>query len=482
MKKIIAIDQGTTSTRAIIFDQTLNILKIESEKLRSSFPNSGWVEQSPEEITNGVVNTVKALFDEDVVALGITNQRETVVIWDRDSGLPIYNAIVWQDRRTESMCNNLKVLGYENLIRQRTGLLLDPYFSATKISWILENVKNARAKAINGKLAFGTIDTFILWQLSDGKVHATDITNASRTMLFNINTKEWDEDLLEIFDIPKSMLPNVKENISNFAETSLFGKKIPIKVMIGDQQAAAIGQNCVRPGTIKATFGTGCFSLLNTGEQALMSKSNLITTIAYQVNGSTSYAIEGSIFNVGTIIDWLKNNMSFIKNYKDLDDLEEENNDLTFIPAFTGLGAPYWNSSCRGAIFGIERNTTTDQLVLAALKSISFQVRDLLSAIKLDYSNQNITDLKVDGGVSQNDWVMQKVSDQLGMKIIRPKNREASAFGVAFLIGLSLGFFKNLDVISNYSEVDRIFNPKNDKVLIEHDYERWKEAVRKLLN
>ena len=482
MKKIIAIDQGTTSTRAILFDETLQILRIASEKLGSQFPNSGWVEQSPSDITTSVVKTVKTVIDNDVVALGITNQRETVVIWDRKSGIPIYNAIVWQDRRTEDICKELKLRGYQDLVEERTGLLLDPYFSATKIGWLLNNVENARQKAEKGELAFGTIDSFVLWHLTEGKVHATDITNASRTLLFNIHDKEWDDDLLDLFDIPRSILPVVNENIADFSETTLFGKKIPIKAMIGDQQAAALGQGCFRPGMVKATFGTGCFVMMNTGQEAHRSKSNLITTIAYNINGLTIYATEGSLFNVGTILDWMKNDISLINSYNDLDEVKEKTNDVVFVPAFTGLGAPYWNSSCRGAIFGLERNTSSDDLILAALKSIAFQVRDLLSAMKLDYPNKTIELLKVDGGVSRNNWLLQKISDQLRLKVERPINVESSAFGVACLLSLSLGNFKDLTAIDEYLKIDKIFEPKNENVLIDKEYAKWTEAIKKLLS
>jgi len=482
MKKIITIDQGTTSTRAILFDETLQILRINSEKIESQFPKSGWVEQNPSDIIASVIKTVKSVIDNDVVALGITNQRETVVMWDRESGIPIYNAIVWQDRRTDKVCKDLKLGGYQGLVEERTGLFLDPYFSATKIGWLLDNVENARQKAEQGKLAFGTIDSFVLWHLTEGKVHATDITNASRTMLFNIYDKKWDDDLLDLFDIPQSILPVVNENIADFSETFLFGKKIPIKAMIGDQQAAAVGQGCFKPGMVKATFGTGCFVMMNTGQEAHRSESNLITTIAYTIDGFTTYAKEGSLFNVGTTIDWMKNNLNLIESYNDLNKIKEGTNNVIFVPAFTGLGAPYWNSSCRGAIFGLERDTDSDDLIQAALKSIAFQVRDLLSAMQSDHPNKTIKLLKVDGGVSQNDWLLQKISDQLRLKVERPINVEASAFGVACLLSLSLGVFKDFAAVNDCLKIDKIFEPENDTALIDKEYERWTEAIKKLLS
>jgi len=482
MKKIIAIDQGTTSTRAILFDEALQILRIDSEKLGSQFPNSGWVEQNPLEIVTSVIKTVRTVIDDDVVALGITNQRETVVIWDRKSGIPIYNAIVWQDRRTNNICKELKLRGYQSLVKEKTGLLLDPYFSATKIGWLLDNVENARQKAEKGELAFGTIDSYVLWHLTEGKLHATDITNASRTLLFNIYDKEWDDDLLDLFGIPRSILPVVKENIADFSETTLFGRKIPIKAMIGDQQAAALGQGCFKPGMVKATFGTGCFVIMNTGQKAHQSNSNLITTIAYKIDGLTTYAMEGSLFNVGTILDWIKNDLNLIKSYNDLNEIKEKTNNVIFVPAFTGLGAPYWNSSCRGAIFGLERSTNSDDLILAALKSIAFQVRDLLSAMQSDYPNKTIGLLKVDGGVSQNDWLMQKISDQLRLKVERPIILEASAFGVACLLNLSLGHIRDLAAIDDYLKIDKIFNSENDTALIDEEYARWTKYIKKLLS
>jgi len=482
MKKIITIDQGTTSTRAILFDETLQILRINSEKIESQFPKSGWVEQNPSDIIASVIKTVKSVIDNDVVALGITNQRETVVMWDRESGIPIYNAIVWQDRRTDKVCKDLKLGGYQGLVEERTGLFLDPYFSATKIGWLLDNVENARQKAEQGKLAFGTIDSFILWHLTEGRVHATDITNASRTMLFNIYDKKWDDDLLDLFGIPQSILPIVNENIADFSETFLFGKKIPIKAMIGDQQAAAVGQGCFKPGMVKATFGTGCFVMMNTGQEAHRSESNLITTIAYTIDGFTTYAKEGSVFNVGTTIDWMKNKLNLIESYNDLNKIKEGTNNVIFVPAFTGLGAPYWNSSCRGAIFGLERDTDSDDLIQAALKSIAFQVRDLLSAMQSDHPNKTIKLLKVDGGVSQNDWLLQKISDQLRLKVERPVNVEASAFGVACLLSLSLGVFKDFAAVNDCLKIDKIFEPENDTALIDKEYERWTEAIKKLLS
>ena len=485
MTNFLAIDQGTTSTRAVLFDKSLNVVKICNEKLNSSFPNPGWLEQEPLKILQSVKNTINKIASTDVVGIGITNQRETVVIWDRSTGSPIYNAIVWQDRRTAVHCDEMKKMGYERFIKEKTGLLLDPYFSATKICWILDNVPNAREDSENGKLAFGTIDSFLLWHLTNGRVHATDATNASRTMLYNILEGCWDTELLKLFNIPESILPLVKDNLSDFSETSIIGKNVPIRVMIGDQQAAAIGLGCFKSGMIKATFGTGCFTLLNTGHAPKKSQFNLITTIAYQFEGKTSYALEGSIFNVGTVIDWLKDNMNFIKDYKDLDELINNSNNLNeliFIPAFTGLGAPYWNSQCRGAIFGLQRNTNVNDIAKAALQSIAFQARDLFNAMSSDYLDQKLEILKVDGGVSQNNWLMQNFSDQIGIRVERPSNIEASAVGVAFLTGLSLGYFSNLNDLEKIVKKDKVFNPESNRFAIDRDYSNWKKAVKKLLS
>ena len=485
MNNFLAIDQGTTSTRAILFDEFLNVVKSYSEILDTSFPNSGWVEQEPLKILQSVKNTINKTASIDIVGIGITNQRETVVIWDRSTGLPIYNAIVWQDRRTAVRCAELKKMGYEKIIKEKIGLLLDPYFSATKICWILDNIPKARADAENGKLAFGTIDSFLLWHLTNGRVHATDATNASRTMLYDIFQGKWDSELLKLFNIPEAILPLVKDSSSDFSETSITGKNVPIRAMIGDQQAAAIGLGCFKPGMIKATFGTGCFALLNTGFIPKKSQSNLITTIAYQFEGKASYALEGSIFQVGTVIDWLKDNMNFIKDYKDLDALIKNSNDLNelvFIPAFTGLGAPYWNAQCRGAIFGLQRNTNFNDIAKAALQSIAFQARDLFNAMITDYTNQSIKTLKVDGGVSQNNWVMQNLSDQIGISVERLSNIEASSVGVAFLTGLSLGYFSNLNDLEKILQKDRIFNPSSDRIVSDIDYSIWKKAVNKLIS
>ena len=485
MNTFLAIDQGTTSTRAILFDKSLNVVKSFSEKLCTSFPNSGWVEQEPLKILQSVKNTINKIASIDIVGIGITNQRETVVIWDRSTGLPIYNAIIWQDRRTAVRCAELKKMGYEKFIKEKTGLLLDPYFSATKICWILDNIPKARADAENGKLAFGTIDSFLLWHLTNGRVHATDATNASRTMLYNIFEGKWDSELLKLFDIPESILPLVKDSSSDFSKTSITGTNVPIRAMIGDQQAAAIGLGCFKPGMIKATFGTGCFALLNTGCIPKKSQSNLITTIAHQFEGKASYALEGSIFNVGTIIDWLKNNMNFINDYDELEGLinnSNKPNEVIFIPAFTGLGAPYWDSQCRGAIFGLERSTTVNDIAKAALQSITFQARDLFSAMCSDYLDQKLEILKVDGGVCRNNWLMQNLSNQIGIKVERPLHIEASAVGVAFLTGLSLGYFSDLTDLEKILQKDMVFNPVSNRFAIDMDYANWEKAVKKLLS
>ena len=485
MTKFLAIDQGTTSTKAIVFDESLSSLKRYSEKIDTMFPKSGWVEQKPQNILQTVKSAINKTISDDVVGLGITNQRETVVIWDRASGNPIYNAIVWQDRRTASRCKELRNLGYEQIVKDKTGLLLDPYFSATKIEWILDNVSNARSDALNGNLAFGTIESFLLWHLSEGKVHATDATNASRTMLYNIFENRWDFDLLELFNIPESILPDVTDNCANFGVSNLFANTLPIRSMIGDQQAAAVGLGCIEAGMMKATFGTGCFALLNIGEDQKKSESNLISTVAYQIEGQVRYALEGSIFNVGTILDWLHKNMNMFHDFDELNKVFEQSktsNGVIFIPAFTGLGAPYWNSECRGAIFGLERNSSKSDIITAAGESISFQARDLVEAMCSDYSGNNLEILKVDGGVSQNNWLMQNVSDQIGIEVERAQNIEASAMGVAFLTGLSLGYFSNLNDIGKISKLNTNFNPSKNRVLFEKKYSNWKNTIKKLLD
>lgn len=492
MKYVLAIDQGTTSTRAILFDANMNVAITTQKEFGQVFPQSGWVEHNPNEIWSTVVETCREAMSKagitakEIVSIGITNQRETTVIWDRDSGLPIHNAIVWQDRRTADICESLKAAGHEVAITHNTGLLLDPYFSATKVQWLLDNVDGARAKAKSGQLLFGTIDSFILWKLSGGTVHATDATNAARTMLYDIRNGCWDEGICNLLDIPMNMLPEVRDCASNFGSTSvdIFGSAIPVCGMAGDQQAATIGQACFKPGMMKSTYGTGCFALLNTGKQLVSSKNRLLGTIAYQLDGQTTYALEGSIFVAGAAVQWLRDGIGIIEDAKQSQSLAEEadpTQKVYLVPAFTGLGAPYWDSESRGAIFGLTRNSGPREFARAALESVGYQTRDLLEAMRADWSAESENILRVDGGMSANNWAMQFLSDMLGAPVDRPTILETTALGVAWLAGMHVGFYPNQDEFAKNWQLENRFSPSMAEDVRAQNYSGWKDAVSRVL-
>ena len=486
MKKyILALDQGTTSSRAILFDNKGIPAAVAQKEFRQYFPNQGWVEHDPEEIwasQAGVATEVikKAnIKSADISAIGITNQRETTIVWNKKTGKPIYNAIVWQDRRTADYCDELKNADIEKVIRKKTGLIVDSYFSAPKIKWILDNVKGARKLAADGKLAFGTVDSWLVWKLTGGKFHITDASNASRTMLFNIHTMRWDDELLALFNIPVSMLPEVRSSSEIYCETSeLFDVKIPVAGIAGDQQAALFGQMCIEPGMVKNTYGTGCFMMMNIGAKPLLSKNRLLTTVAWQIGGRTQYALEGSIFIAGAVVQWLRDGLGIIENSSDIEKLASEVNDcggVYFVPAFTGLGAPYWNQHARGTITGITRGTTAAHIARAALDSIAYQTFDALQAMQKD-SKIRIKELRVDGGAVVNNGLMQFQSDILKTKVVRPEITETTALGAAYLAGLAVGFWENINEINKLWHVERVFtpSPKDTLPLING----WHKAVK----
>lgn len=486
MPTILAIDQGTTNCRAILFNEVGNPLASSQKTFIQYFPHDGWVEHDSEEIWQTTLETCQnailqsGILPTKITAIGITNQRETTVIWDKKTGIPIYNAIVWQDRRTATHCAALKKEGLEALIQSKTGLVLDPYFSATKIAWILDNISNARIKANQGELAFGTIDTFLLWRLTGGKVHATDATNAARTLLFNIHTGQWDEILLELFNIPFAILPKICDSNTYFGNTksSLLGASIPITGLIGDQQAAAVGQTCFKPGMVKSTYGTGCFVLFHTGNEAVFSKQKLLTTIAYRLNGITTYALEGSIFIAGAAVQWLRDKMQLILSAEETETLAEsvENTaGVYFVPAFTGLGAPYWDPDARGAILGLTRDSQKAHIVRAALEAVCYQTQDLLLAIQQDFEHSSI--IRVDGGMANNNWLMQNLSDILQAPVERSAITETTALGAAFVAGLGAGLYSSLETISQLWKSDRIFEPKMDPKHAQALYQSWQKAV-----
>jgi len=486
---ILSIDQGTTSSRAMLFDENGHAAFTAQQEFTQHFPRDGWVEHNAEEIwvtTLGVVREAlqKAAAEQrEIAAIGITNQRETTVVWDRASGEPVYNAIVWQDRRTADFCETLRQQGHEATVTAKTGLLLDPYFSGTKINWILDNVAGARARAEKGELAFGTIDSFLIWRLSGGKSHATDATNASRTLMFNIHQQAWDSELLEMLSIPESLLPEVLDCAADFGTTSkaLLDSEIPIAGVAGDQQAALIGQACFEPGMIKSTYGTGCFMVLNTGTQALVSNNKLLTTVAYRLNGETTYALEGSIFVAGAAVQWLRDGLGIIDSAHQTEEMAaslESNNGVYMVPAFTGLGAPHWDPEARGAIFGITRDTGPAELVRATLESICYQTFDLLEAKRRD--GLTPTRLRVDGGMVQNNWLCQFLADVLGIIVERPQQTETTALGAAYLAGLQVGIFSSIDDIATRWQADQEFDPamkNNARNLLLAD---WHEAVIKV--
>jgi glycerol kinase len=489
---ILAIDQGTTSTRAIVFDAKLNPCGAGQKEFKQYFPKSGWVEHDCEEIWKSVLFTCKAALKNSKVkslqlaAIGITNQRETVVVWDRKTGKPIHKAIVWQDRRTAEKCAALKAEGLEAKFTAKTGLLLDPYFSGTKLAWLLDTVKGARAKAERGELAFGTIDSFLIWRLTSGKVHATDATNASRTLMYNIHTGAWDEELLRMLNIPASLLPSVKDCAADFGVTDkkVLGAAIPISGVAGDQQAATIGQACFKPGMMKSTYGTGCFALLNTGSRAVASQNRLLTTIAYQLNGKPTYALEGAIFMAGATVQWLRDSVKLVTKASETGALAKSadtTQQVYLVPAFVGLGAPYWNADVRGALFGLTRGTTKKEIAKAALEAVCYQTRDLLEAMQKDWGNAGQTVLRVDGGMTASDWTMQCLADILNAPVDRPKILETTAIGAAYLAGLQVGLLPPPEEFSKAWKRNKRFAPKMKASLRESKYEGWKDAVRKLL-
>ncbi|NOX39410.1 MAG: glycerol kinase GlpK [Alphaproteobacteria bacterium] len=490
MGKLLAIDQGTTSSRTILFDQALRPLATGQQEFQQNFPRSGWVEHDADEIWASVIATCKtALSGVDpasVAAIGITNQRETVVVWSRKTGAPICPAIVWQDRRTAEICDRLKADGHETMVTQKTGLVLDPYFSATKLGWILDHVEGARSKALASELLFGTIDSFLIWRLTAGQVHATDATNASRTMLYNISDGCWDDDLLCLFNIPRAMLPEVRDCSADFGHTdaALFGRSIPIRGVAGDQQAATVGQACFVSGMMKATYGTGCFALLNTGSERVNSRNKLLTTIAYQIDGEATYALEGSIFVAGSAVQWLRDGLGIIDDAAQTQALAESadpEQSVYLVPAFTGLGAPYWDAQCRGAIYGLTRGTGPKELARAALESVAFQTRDLIEAMRADWSAATDTVLRVDGGMAASDWTMQAIADQLAAPVDRPLVTETTALGAAYLAGLAVGLCPSPDEFARKWALERRFEPQMEDGRRASSYAGWKDAVGRTL-
>jgi len=491
---ILAIDQGTTSSRAIVFDQAMKVVASGQKEFRQHYPASGWVEHDPEEIWQSVVSTCRdalaraKLSPADVAAIGITNQRETVVIWERESGKPIHNAIVWQDRRTSAFCQKLKKQGLEKKFTARTGLLLDPYFSGTKIAWLLDHVKGARRRAERGELLAGTIDSFLIWRLTGGRLHATDATNASRTLAYNIVRNEWDGELLKILRIPAALLPEVKDCAADFGVTvkSLFGAEIPILGVAGDQQAATIGQACFQPGMMKSTYGTGCFAILNTGSDIVRSKNRLLTTIAYRLAGRTTYALEGSIFVAGAAVQWLRDGIKVIGKAEHSGELAaqaDEAQAVYLVPAFVGLGAPHWDAEARGAMFGLTRNSGPAEFARAALESVAYQTRDLLDAMKKDWKGGSAkTVLRVDGGMVASDWTMQRLADILDAPVDRPTILETTALGAAWLAGSRAGVWPKAKDFARTWALDRRFKPAMDEGARKRKLTGWRDAVRRTLS
>jgi glycerol kinase len=485
---ILALDQGTTSSRAIVFDHKGQIRSVAQREFKQIFPHSGWVEHDPNEIWSTQASvaaeaTVKlGINGTNIKAIGITNQRETTIVWDRETGEPVYNAIVWQDRRTADFCDELKEQGHEDTIRKKTGLVIDSYFSGTKIRWILDNVEGARERAEKGELAFGTVDSWLVWKFTRGHVHVTDVTNASRTMLFNIITQEWDDELLSILGIPKSMLPEVKQSSEIYGETAttIFASKIPIAGIAGDQSAALFGQMCIDKAMVKNTYGTGCFMLMNIGEEFIESKNNLLTTVGWKIDGKIQYAFEGSIFIAGAVVQWLRDGLGIIKTSADVERLAlsvEDTDGVYFVPAFAGLGAPYWKPDVRGTIIGLSRGTTAGHIARAALESIGYQTMDVLKAMEAD-SGMDIKELRVDGGATANNLLMQFQSDLLNVKVIRPTVPETTALGAAYLAGLAVGFWKDIAEIQQLWKADKEFEPAGDQVAIQANVKGWKQAIR----
>ena len=489
---ILALDQGTSSSRAIVFDEKGTTCAVAQREFRQIFPQSGWVEHDPHEIWASQASVIaEAISIMDINGLnlagtGITNQRVTTIVWDSETEEPIYNAIVWQDRRTSDYCDELKKQGLTDMIRQKTGLIIDAYFSATKIKWILDNVAGARKRAEKGKLMFGTVDTWLIWRLTRGEVHVTDVSNASRTMLFNINTLDWDQELLDLFGIPRSMMPEVKSSseVYGHTKTTIFAHKVPISGIAGDQQAALFGQMCTEPGMVKNTYGTGCFLLMNSGEKPILSQNNLITTVAWKIGDKVNYALEGSIFVGGSVVQWLRDGLHVINSSSEVEALASQvpdTNGVYFVPALTGLGAPWWDQYARGTITGISRGTTTAHIARAALEGIAYQTMDITAAMSRD-AGVPLRELKVDGGASRNNLLMQFQADILGTKVIRPQVVETTAMGAAYLAGLAVGYWSSIDEIRKQWQVDRIFEPSWDEKQIQTARSGWEDAVKRTLS
>lgn len=487
---ILALDQGTTSSRAVVFDQKGTIISVAQKEFTQIFPQPGWVEHDPSEIWATQAGMAaeavskKGLKGEQMAAIGITNQRETVVVWDRNTGEPIYNAIVWQDKRTADYCDELKSQGKSQMIREKTGLVIDSYFSGTKVKWILDHVEGAREKANAGDLVLGTIDTWLIWKMTEGQLHITDVTNACRSMLFNINTMTWDDELLELLTIPKSMLPEVKQSSEVYGHTSpnFFASKIPIAGIAGDQQAALFGQMCTKKGMVKNTYGTGCFMLMNIGDKPIVSENRLLTTVAWKINGKTQYALEGSIFIAGAVVQWLRDSLGIIKKSSDVEKLADSvdsSEGVYFVPAFAGLGAPHWNQRAQGTIFGLTRGSTDAHIARAALESIAYQTMDILKAMEAD-SGISIKELRVDGGATVNDMLMQFQADVLNTVTVRPKIVETTVMGAAYLAGLAVGYWKSTDEIQDIWQADVHFNPSTDREPIEKGIQGWYKAIKAL--
>lgn len=489
MTHVLAIDQGTTSSRAIIFDKAMKIVASAQEEFPQHFPFSGWVEHDPADLWSTTAATCRSAIERaglgpgDIGAIGITNQRETTLLWDRATGKPLANAIVWQDRRTSDFCRKLKSEGFEPEVTARTGLLLDPYFSGTKLAWLLDKVDGARARAERGDLAFGTVDSWLVWNLTGGRVHATDATNAARTMLYDIVKGRWSKTLCDRLGIPMSLLPEVRDCAADYGTTrpDLFGRPIPILGIAGDQQAATIGQACFAPGMMKSTYGTGCFALLNTGAKPVMSKNRLLTTIAYQLDGKPTFALEGSIFIAGAVVQWLRDGLKIIREAKETQPLAEAadpEQSVILVPAFTGLGAPYWNADCRGAIYGLTRSSGPAELARAALESVGFQTRDLLEAMRADWADPaGQATLRVDGGMSASDWAMQFLSDIIGAPVDRPSILETTALGAAWLAGMRAGLYPGQEGFAKGWALERTFRPAMAAKDRDARYARWKQAV-----
>jgi glycerol kinase len=493
MSHILAIDQGTTSSRAIVFDADLRVKATAQQEFTQYFPKSGWVEHDLEEIWSSVTTTVRGAIDRagltaaDIATIGITNQRETTVVWDKATGEPIHPAIVWQDRRTSDLCQSLKAEGLEPAITHATGLLLDPYFSGTKLKWLLDNIAGARARAEAGGLLFGTIDCFLIWRLTGGKTHATDATNAARTLLYNIRKGAWDKDILKILNIPECMLPDVRDCAADYGTTDpgLFGRAVPILGVAGDQQAATIGQACFVPGMMKSTYGTGCFALLNTGSTLVESQNRLLGTIAYRLDGKTTYALEGSIFIAGAVVQWLRDGLKIITSAPDTQAMAEAadpGQSVILVPAFTGLGAPYWNAECRGAIYGLTRNSGPAEIAKAALESVGLQTRDLLEAMRADWPDASQGVLRVDGGMTTSDWAMQFLADITGAPVDRPKVTETTALGAAWLAGMRAGLYPDADGFAKIWALDRRFEPAMPINARDDKYRAWQRAVQATLS